>query len=119
MNRVSNFEIDDDQYVAAVELADAVVEIAGGQVPCQADPDGWYPPRNGDDMGSAMKLHTQMAKDLCNTQCELVLWCRAYALKHHENDGVWGGTTYFDRKQIWKQMNQGPKSRKGIPNKKR
>lgn len=119
MDRITDFTIDDDQYVACVELADAVRDIAGGHVPCMSDPDAYMPPRNGSDMGTAMRLHTQMAKELCNKECELVLWCRAYALKHHETEGIWGGTTYIDRKAVWKQMNDGPKTRKGIPNKRR
>lgn len=110
-------EIDDDQMVAAADLADAVFEV--GQVPCQQDPDAWFPEKSGDTLPGYHGLNINNgAREMCINYCPLVLHCRAYALKHHEIHGVWGGLSYHERKIIWSQQAKanGIKSRKGIPN---
>lgn len=114
-------EIDDEQMRAALDLAQAVLEVAGGQVPCQQDPDAWFPEKSFDGLPGYQGLHRENgAKELCLSSCEVILHCRAYALKHHEMSGVWGGMNYLDRKTYWsKQANaETIKSRKGIPNRK-
>lgn len=115
---MQDWEIDDDQMIAAADLADAVFE--NGQVPCQNDPDAWFPEKSGESLPGYHGLHVNNgAREMCINQCPLVLHCRAYAIKHHEIFGIWGGTTLLDRKNIWsKQAKNASKSRKGIPNRK-
>jgi hypothetical protein len=115
---LQNMEIDDDQMRAALDLADAAAEIAGGQTPCMQDPDAWFPEKSNDSLPGYHGLHKDNgARELCLTQCEIVLQCRAYALKHHEMSGVWGGLSYYERKLIWSQQaQQTTQSRKGIRN---
>ena len=116
-----NMEIDDDQLTAAAQLADLAYQY--GQVPCEHDPDTWFPEKSNDRLPGYYGLHgsAAMAKELCINECPIVLHCRAYALKHHEIEGIWGGMSYLDRKVVWSKefQEQGPKSRKGIPNKRR
>lgn len=110
-------EIDDDQLVSARKLADAAYEY--GPVPCEHDPDFWFPEKSNDRLPGYVGLHgnAHIAKELCVKDCPIVLMCRAHALKHHETEGVWGGLSYRDRKLIWsKQAQEANKSRKGIPN---
>jgi hypothetical protein len=116
---LQDWEIDDDQMIAAADLADAVFE--NGQVPCQNDPDAWFPEKSSDNLPGYHGLTVNNgAREMCLNQCPLVLHCRAYALKHHEQHGIWGGLTYLERKNVWSKIAQteGRKSRKGIPNRK-
>jgi WhiB family redox-sensing transcriptional regulator len=43
-----------------------------------------------------------MAKKACG-KCEVIQACAAYALKHKEEFGIWGGMSYTDRKEIWRK----------------
>lgn len=45
----------------------------------------------------------QRAKAICNT-CPVMLACQTYALEHHEEFGIWGGTTKRDRDRWWKEQ---------------
>jgi hypothetical protein len=101
---LQNMEIDDDQLVAAKNLADLAYKE--GPVPCENDPDFWFPEKSADTLPGYANLHNTApyAKDICNNQCPIVLQCRAYALKHHEMTGVWGGMSYLDRKVIWSRQ---------------
>lgn len=58
-----------------------------------ADPELFFP----DDNGVYMDL--ERAKGICRS-CPLTVDCLSYALKHPELEGVWGGTTVKDRKQL-------------------
>lgn len=103
---MQNMEIDDDQLVAARRLAaDA---YRNGPVPCEHDPDTWFPEKSAENLPGYGNLHSTapLAKELCITQCPIVLHCRAYALKHHELHGVWGGMSYFDRKVVWSKWHR-------------
>ncbi len=40
------------------------------------------------------------AKRLCNTKCEVVAECLAYALENRERWGVWGGLSEIERRRI-------------------
>lgn len=52
-----------------------------------AHPDWWYPERGRDD--------TVKAQSVC-ADCPVKAMCLTYALSHEE-EGVWGGTTEFER----------------------
>ena len=78
----------------------------------------WFPEKSGESLPGYHGLHVNNgAREMCINVCPLVLHCRAYAIKHHEIFGIWGGTTLLDRKTIWSQQAKNEsKSRKGIPN---
>lgn len=77
-------------------LNDLIDEVAAGQVPCRQAPDLYFPDQRE---GQAAML-AKMTKQACQT-CEVIKECGAYALKHKEEDGVWGGMTPNDRRAIW------------------
>jgi hypothetical protein len=105
---------------AALDLAEAAMEIAGGQTPCMQHPDAWFPDKTTDNLDNYLGVHRDSgARELCKTSCEILLQCRAYALKHHETIGIWGGLSYMERKVIWSEQHRAKTSRKGIPNKRR
>lgn len=111
-------EIDDDQLISARNLSDAAAHY--GPVPCENDPDLWFPEKSNDRLPGYGGLHNtaHIAKEQCVNNCPIVLMCRAHGLKHHEMEGIWGGMSYADRKVVWSERYQidGPVSRKGIPN---
>lgn len=84
-------------------LQDAIDDayVAGFSAVCRDDPDQFYsdghvPVREGADSHYATK-----AKAMCN-QCVLRDPCVTYALVANEDDGVWGGYSPADRKDIRK-----------------
>lgn len=79
-------------------LADAVLEIGG--VVCQSYPDFWFPEGKAGSAGDWDDL--RHAKKLCG-ECPLQQMCLDYALKHHEEYGIWGGTTPGERKKVWEK----------------
>jgi WhiB family redox-sensing transcriptional regulator len=85
--------VDPNALVSAANLARAAYE-SPEIVPCTNDPDAWFP-----EKGETVR----QARQLCLTDCPIVLQCRAHALEHHEITGIWGGLTYFERRAIWKQ----------------
>jgi WhiB family redox-sensing transcriptional regulator len=56
------------------------------------DPDIFYPE-------DGHYLLAQPAKEICNF-CPVQLACLDYALEHHIDDGIWGGTTRNQRRRI-------------------
>jgi len=54
------------------------------------DPDLWF---------TQGKIPELSAKRICNTLCPVRQQCLAFALKYYQ-DGVWGGTTDKERRQI-------------------
>jgi WhiB family transcriptional regulator, redox-sensing transcriptional regulator len=58
----------------------------------QVDPDAWFPEKGGT---------TVPAKLIC-AHCPVLVECLAYALRHHERDGVWGGTSPRERRAMLK-----------------
>jgi WhiB family redox-sensing transcriptional regulator len=65
-----------------------------GKQSCKdADPELFFP----DDEG--MYADLDKAKSICK-DCPLTLDCLAYAVRHPELEGVWGGTTSKDRKYL-------------------
>lgn len=69
-------------------------ELDGSQPCAQIDPDLWFP--EGGMTGGA-----KHAIAICKT-CEFELPCLIYAL-HNNVEGIWGGTTYQQRKMIRKK----------------
>lgn len=99
-------EIDNNQLIAAANLAKLAYQA--GPVPCEHDPDTWFPEKSDDTLPGYHNLHSTapLAKELCINQCPIVLQCRAYALKHHEMHGVWGGMSFLDRKVVWSKWHR-------------
>lgn len=58
----------------------------------QADPDMWFPEKG--DHRSARR-----AKEVCR-RCPVRVECAEYAMAEPSLDGVWGGTTYLERRQL-------------------
>jgi hypothetical protein len=77
-------------------LNDMIDERAAGQIPCRQAPDVYFPDQRE---GQAAML-AKIAKEACRS-CEVINECAAYALKHKETDGIWGGMTPNDRREIW------------------
>lgn len=71
------------------ELLNAI-DDEGGVVPCQQWPDLFFPDKGGT---------SEPAKELCQG-CPVMLQCLEYALQSNEEFGVWGGTTFRERKRI-------------------
>lgn len=98
----------DDAFSDALALADLAKEA--GELPCQNAPDLYFPDRgitSLEDYG--MNDSTQnyaMLKDMCNTICPIRDQCLAYALKHNETHGIWGGMSYPERKALKRSLKQ-------------
>jgi len=60
------------------------------------DPERWFPERPD----KAIKSR-QVAR-ICN-QCEVRLQCAEWALRVHEEYGVWGGMSEEERRKYWRQ----------------
>lgn len=91
------------QFTDWLALNDAIDEIAGGQTPCRSAPDVWFPRKTGAGYDQAVDNELRdaaQARELCLTSCEVLMQCRAYALKHEEMDGVWGGMNYRERRDF-------------------
>jgi WhiB family transcriptional regulator, redox-sensing transcriptional regulator len=58
----------------------------------EIDPELWYPFASGN-------ASAKSAKAVCR-RCPARLECLAWALEHHEEYGVWGGTTVKDRARL-------------------
>jgi WhiB family redox-sensing transcriptional regulator len=63
----------------------------------QTDPDSFYP-----DKGSP----SRPAKTICR-RCPVITECLAYALKHGERYGVWGGLSERERRKLRASPGQG------------
>jgi WhiB family redox-sensing transcriptional regulator len=57
----------------------------------QVDPDTWYPQPNTNE--------AKVAKKVCMT-CPVRQECLQYALDNDEVWGIWGGTSYRERKRL-------------------
>jgi|HubBroStandDraft_6_1064221.scaffolds.fasta_scaffold864232_2 WhiB family redox-sensing transcriptional regulator len=70
----------------------------------QTDPDAFYPPDEDDATligeGSFPLSATNEAKEVC-WRCPVRAECLDWALEHHEQ-GVWGGTTEYERRGLRK-----------------
>lgn len=77
------------------QLNDAIDDLAG-QIPCRQAPDLFFP--EGGTGTAAMDA--KMAKKACES-CPVLNMCATYAIRHREEDGIWGGMSPNDRKMIW------------------
>jgi len=77
------------------QLNDAIDDLAG-QIPCRQAPDLFFP--EGGTGTAAMDA--KMAKKACKS-CPVLNMCATYAIRHREEDGIWGGMSPNDRKMIW------------------
>lgn len=55
----------------------------------QVDPELWFPEKG-------QTAQAQAAKRICR-RCPVQAECLAGALARHEQDGIWGGLTYYER----------------------
>lgn len=73
-----------------------LIEENAVEVPCRQAPDLYFP-ELGDGMAASI---AKMAKKACQS-CDVINECAAYAVKHKEEAGIWGGMSPNDRKLIW------------------
>lgn len=67
-----------------------------GEAPCvSSDPEAFFPEP---DAPGAAELARQAIK-VCG-DCTYQLECLAYALENHEDWGIWGGKTPFERRKL-------------------
>jgi WhiB family transcriptional regulator, redox-sensing transcriptional regulator len=76
-------------------IADFVPEVQfSGRAACSGtDPNCFFP-----EQGQWGNL--AMAQRIC-AGCPIKTECREWAIENHEVYGIWGGTTYRQRQQIW------------------
>lgn len=65
----------------------------------ETDPEIFYPERAGD------RMKVVDAKTICQN-CELRAPCLDFALKNREQQGVWGGKSVRERKEILRKMGE-------------
>lgn len=82
-----------------MELNDAI-DKADYDVPCRQAPDLFFVDNQGE------YAYTKMAINMCQTGCPVQNECLAYALEFREDEGVWGGTTAGQRRNILKAKRQ-------------
>lgn len=81
---------------------DAPKFLSNGDAPCaETDPDAFFPddPLDGTKSFRPTYSHENNAKKVC-AECPYRLECLKYALDNPELQGIWGGTTERDRKNI-------------------
>ncbi len=76
-------------------LARAADEV-GDNLPCRQAPDLYYAAMNETQ-------HIRYAKKACQP-CPIREICLQYAIKHNEGEGVWGGMTVSERKNVRRQL---------------
>jgi hypothetical protein len=81
-----------------VELQDEVEEATGNIVPCKNAPDLFFP-----DNGERVFSDSQLARDACN-RCPLQDACATYAVLANEKDGLWGGLSAIERRDLRKEI---------------
>lgn len=74
----------------------------GRQLCATVDKD-WFFPDEHEDTTTVMNVKTMNAKAVCRA-CPLTMACLEYALKTPSLEGIWGGTTKQERKQIKRKM---------------
>lgn len=94
VQKTRNFSVS-QQMREWYQLNDAIDEVAG-QIPCRQAPDLFFP--EGGTGTAAMDA--KLAKQACKS-CPVLTMCATYAIRHREEDGIWGGMSPNDRKEIW------------------
>lgn len=74
-------------------LNDAIVENNG--VECEQAPDAFFIDQSDENRAYKVKL----AKSICD-QCPVKFLCLEYALESYEQEGIWGGTTPWERRAL-------------------
>lgn len=59
---------------------------------CKGLPTEWWFPERG------ASRECKKAKQIC-AGCPVILQCREYALKHHDQHGLWGAMSLHDRRK--------------------
>jgi WhiB family redox-sensing transcriptional regulator len=85
----------------AIDLADLIRE-KGTTTPCMSAPDLWFPERN--NLARGDNSTTIMAKKLCKMDCPVLAECLTFALKHDEDEGIWGGMNLIERRQLKRSL---------------
>lgn len=82
-------------------LMEAIDDLPFADVPCQNDPDLFF-------MEDAQNpiVSNRRAKQAC-ASCPVKVLCAEYAIKHHEEFGIWGGLTPSERKLLRAERNRG------------
>jgi hypothetical protein len=84
------------------ELIDPINYIEHGTPPCaESDPEAFFP-QEVEGNKSASYYNEHGAKLVCK-ECPYVTRCLTYALLNNEQ-GIWGGTTEGERRQIKRAM---------------
>lgn len=86
-----------NQFNLWVELMQAVDECPE-IVPCTNFPDLFFPDSS---QGHAL-TDIRQAQKMC-AKCPIQLQCAVYGLEASEENGVWGGLTFYDRKKLKKR----------------
>jgi WhiB family redox-sensing transcriptional regulator len=86
----------------AIKLADLIKQEAFGKTPCMDDPDRWFPELSSDVLEAtpASMKGINATKQECKSHCFVIAECLNYALKHREDQGIWGGTSAIERRQL-------------------
>lgn len=98
---------------AWMDLIDACTEVPGG-VPCEQAPDLFFPVKatyKDRDVLTSDASHTMLAKQACKG-CPVRDMCADYAITYREEFGIWGGTTFFERKKLWDRRPVGRQPKK-------
>lgn len=86
-------DTEDDPLADLVhDVADAHPWMREGTCATSQFPDAWFPERG------SRNEHTDTALRICG-RCPVALACMAYAIEHHPVLGIWGGTTYHERRR--------------------
>ena len=65
---------------------------------CTNDPDGFFPEKTG------MPSNWQSIQEACNN-CPIQKQCADYGVHWEPNQGIWGGLSIIERRQIRKKLN--------------
>jgi WhiB family redox-sensing transcriptional regulator len=93
---------DNQRMMDAIKLSEIIRDEANGHTPCMDDPDRWYPEQSSDILGDTPPSMSSInaTKQECKTHCFIIAECLNYALKHREDQGIWGGTSGVERRQL-------------------
>jgi len=96
------FFTNNEKQRAWLELAKKVGDVGLDHIPCAQAPDLFFPevdPKLGHPLS-----YMRTAKKACKT-CPILLDCAAYAIEFNEDEGIWGGMSPGERKQMRRRRN--------------
>lgn len=76
------------------QLTQAIAQ-EGGVTPCQNAPDIFFPELHEENVVQTYR----MARSLCN-HCPIIAECLNYALTTNQTEGMWGGLSPVERRQL-------------------